>query len=514
MNAPAVSAAPSRVEVAALAVILGLGAWFRFTGLSQGIPFSLGVDEPEIIDRAVLMMRTGRFNPAPFFDYPSLYIYVQAVVAVARFLFGAISGSWETLAQADSAQFYLWGRAVTAALGTATIFVVYRVGRRFGVAAGLLAALLMATQSLHVRESHFVLTDVPMTFFVALTLLISVRAVERGRWTSFLGAGITAGLAAATKYNGGLAILMPFVALLFAGSQNRSLRSFVAVPLGAAAAFLVAAPYTLLELPAFLDAFGRLVNMYSRAGRLAETATVTYLKHLRISMGLTGLLVAGASLAVMTVRLRRGSRSERATVAMLLVFVPAWFLMTADQGGIRYARYLVPLLPGLAVLMGASMAWAVTESSKRLARPALGIAAVVAVLILTVGQPALWSWRFARDQSKTWTTALTYDWLVGNLPAGARVVVETRQILLPPDRFVSANVPRLIERSADDYLEDGVQFLVASSQSFGPFVSETGSGSPEGLAYRALFRRLQLVHHVSPSGDHPGAELRVYRLVP
>jgi len=164
--------------------------------------------------------------------------------------------------------------------------------------------------------------------------------------------------------------------------------------------------------------------------------------------------------------------------------------------------------------MGATIAWAGAESSRWITRPAIRIAAVSAVLVLTLWQPALSSWRFAQDQAKTWTTELTYDWLLGNLPSGAHVVVETRQILLPPGRFVSTNVPRLIERSADDYLEEGVQFLVASSQSFGPFVGDSAQGTPEGLAYRALFRRLQLLHHVSPSGDHPGAELRVYRLAP
>ena len=41
---------------------------------------ALGVDEPEVMERAVRMMKTGDFNPH-FFDYPSLYMYVQAVVA-------------------------------------------------------------------------------------------------------------------------------------------------------------------------------------------------------------------------------------------------------------------------------------------------------------------------------------------------------------------------------------------------------------------------------------------------
>ena len=47
--------------------------------------FAIGVDEPQIMERVVRMMKTGDFNPH-FFDYPSLYIYVQLVVAVLRYL--------------------------------------------------------------------------------------------------------------------------------------------------------------------------------------------------------------------------------------------------------------------------------------------------------------------------------------------------------------------------------------------------------------------------------------------
>ena len=80
------------------------------------------------------MMKTGDFNPH-FFDYPSLYMYVQAVVAVFRFAVGAMQGMWNGLAQAPTEDFYVWGRAVTAILGTATVWIVYRSGMRSRVAA-------------------------------------------------------------------------------------------------------------------------------------------------------------------------------------------------------------------------------------------------------------------------------------------------------------------------------------------------------------------------------------------
>ena len=164
------------------------------------------------MSRVVQMMRTGDFNPH-FFDYPGLYFYVQLGVAVLRFLAGATRGEWNALDQVDTPDFYLWGRAVTAILGTLTVVLVYRVGMRWGARHAALAAGLMAVMPLHVRESHYVLTDVPVTFFVTLTLLLTLGAHERERATSFAWAGAAAGLAAATKYPGALVIVVPLIAV-------------------------------------------------------------------------------------------------------------------------------------------------------------------------------------------------------------------------------------------------------------------------------------------------------------
>ena len=73
------------------------------------------------MERAVRMMQTGDFNPH-FFDYPTLYMYVQAVVAVVPLprRRGA-RASGRRSARRRPSDFYLWGRAVTALLGTATV---------------------------------------------------------------------------------------------------------------------------------------------------------------------------------------------------------------------------------------------------------------------------------------------------------------------------------------------------------------------------------------------------------
>ncbi|MGH9195175.1 MAG: phospholipid carrier-dependent glycosyltransferase, partial [Acidimicrobiia bacterium] len=138
---------PSQVGIT---LILLVAAVLRFRGLSSGIPYAVGVDEPAIMDRVVQMMKTGDLNPH-FFDYPTLYFYIQLFVACARFLSGAISHRWISLDQVGAADFYLWGRAVTALFGTATVYLVYRIGMRWGTRHALLGAGLMAVSSNHIR---------------------------------------------------------------------------------------------------------------------------------------------------------------------------------------------------------------------------------------------------------------------------------------------------------------------------------------------------------------------------
>ena len=162
-----------RTSRMALAVVLVAAAVLRFWAIRHGIPYAVQVDEPEIVERAVNMMRSGSLHPH-FFDYPGLSLYVQLVVSIVRFIAGAISGEWYSLAQATTESFYLWGRIVTASFGIATVLLVYQAGMRWGARHALLASGLMAVLPLHVRYSHYVLTDTPLTFFVTLTFLLSL----------------------------------------------------------------------------------------------------------------------------------------------------------------------------------------------------------------------------------------------------------------------------------------------------------------------------------------------------
>ena len=91
--------------------------------------------------------------------------------------------------EAWTGEFYHWARIVTALIGTLTVYIVFRTASTVGRDVGLIAAAAMAVQPQHVRESHFALTDMPLTFFVALTALLSLRAAEGGTLRWFFVAG-------------------------------------------------------------------------------------------------------------------------------------------------------------------------------------------------------------------------------------------------------------------------------------------------------------------------------------
>ena len=332
---------------AALAVVVAFGAALRFWNIDMGMPYRIGPDEPVIAERAIHMMRTGDFDPR-FYDYPGLYIYLQLIVGCVRFVTGAMAGLWRSVNEFHPEHMFLWTRMLNAAIGTMTIALVYRAGIRWGHWVALTAAAIFAVWPNHVRESHFALTDVPLTFLTAATLLLSLRAYETSRLSWFLAAGAGAGLAAATKYSGAYALLLPLVAacVIRAPASARLAAAALAV-VASVFAFLIAAPYTLLDLPRFLNAFGAL-SAYYRPRPFGEGAS-TYIGHLRVAIGQSGLIVVGAGILWGTWRSLRDDDLRR---WLLVVIFPLVYFYSVSTKYLIFGRYLLPVVPFLCLIMG------------------------------------------------------------------------------------------------------------------------------------------------------------------
>jgi 4-amino-4-deoxy-L-arabinose transferase-like glycosyltransferase len=499
----------SKAEWATAVAVIGLAAALRFAWIGAGVPAAVASDEPFVMERAFAMMVTGNFNPQVF-DYPSFYMYMQTALASLRFVVGAFQGKWYLLSHVTASDFYVWGRSLTALLGTLTVVVVWRVGRRLSPTAGLLAAAFLAVQPQHVRDSHVVLTDVPMTFFVALTMLASIRACETRRLTALALAGAAAGLAAATKYTGGIALVMPVVAAVWtswdAAGRARAAGTAVAA---SAVAFLVGAPYTVLDLPAFLNGFGYLAKAHASGAPPATPAWWTYLLHLDINLGFLLLCASLLGLGVGLVQAFRAEAPTRVVWAISVVFSVVFFAQVSGQT-IVYGRYLLPMIPPLLVLAAGALDLAAARWGPAIRSDSWRRLVMAVVVLAVMTPPALRTGTLLSAMSKTTSNEIAYDWIIEHVPTGSRVVVEAEGMKLP-NRFDARNVQRLIDHSYQDYLNEGADYLVASSLASRGAMAGTGT---DGLAYRDLFQHMQLVFAVSPTRENPGSAIRVYRLMP
>lgn len=498
-----------RTSRLALAIVLISAAFLRLWAIHRGIPYAVQVDEPEIVERALNMMRSGSLHPH-FFDYPGLSLYLQLVVSIVRFVSGAIAGEWYSLAQATGGSFYLWGRIVTALFGVATVLLVYQIGMRWGARHALLASGLMAVLPLHVRYSHYVLTDTPLTFFVTLTFLLSLVAHERGTLASFVIAGAAAGLAAATKYNGGVALLMPLLACwMTVPLRPGRLKTALTTIAASAGAFLLFAPYTILDLPAFLDNFARLANQY-RVAVVGESLWVLYFKYLvRHTFGWPAFLLALGGMGLGIVRLVRGP--GRVRWALAVVFSLVYYTMLTTQK-IVFARYLLPLTPTLCVLAATGVVSGVSLLRRyeipRAARTALIAALTIAALL----PPALISIRGDRDMARESTVDQAYSWILQNIPAGASIVLERRVMLLPA-QYRTTYVGQLRRKTYEQMRSEGAEYLIANSEAYGPALLAPHQYPDDYNDYMLLFTQSREIHTVKPTAGVPGPELRILQIV-
>jgi hypothetical protein len=269
----------------------------------------------------------------------------------------------------------------------AGLALVYLVGRRlFDPWAGIAAAAVFTVSSLHIQTAHFVGADLPQALFVLGVFFFSARLRDRERLTDWVGAGVCAGLAAATKYNGLLSLVAP--ALVFAelrlreGWRSALLPRRWAGPLAVLAAFATAfalATPLLLRPHDALAAIRSNMRMsatfhvpppWTLAGRLRFVAEIWY--HpldvlLRFFEPLPGWLVL-ASVGVFVAR--RRWRESFLWIYPLVLF-PVGVLGFPAGEGYHHLGTLTPLI----WVLGSVAA----DGLRALRRPTLQLAAAAAV---------------------------------------------------------------------------------------------------------------------------------------
>ncbi|MDQ6773138.1 MAG: glycosyltransferase family 39 protein [Candidatus Dormibacteraeota bacterium] len=385
--------------LAPVAVAGLLAAW----SLNFGLPFLFRPDEDVMVGRAVRMAVDHSLDPL-FYNYPPLGFWL---LAAAEAGLGRIPGQHLGPATVvDPTAEYLVARVLSVvAFILAVLFVHLTARRTWGGLAGLVAGVALAVSPLAVRQAHFATTDGLAMALVAAALWAAVRARGQG---GLLVAGAICGLAAATKYTSGAALVAVLVLAAMGPGSGRTGRLTAAVA-GAAvpfAAVMVVAGHPRDYLQGLLFLGGRAGGAYDTPiGWIAHT---TLSVPFGLGLGTTAVVAAGILVAL----LRR-----HALDVALLAFVVVYALLIGFSHEVFF-RYVMPVLPALCVLAGG-----VARAAPGLTGRIAGAAGLIALLLTLPAAYA--SVQTDRLLGQTDTRRQAADWLLANAAPGSQLRISS-----------------------------------------------------------------------------------------
>jgi 4-amino-4-deoxy-L-arabinose transferase-like glycosyltransferase len=442
---------------AAFVAILAGAAALRLVGIRYGLPYGslLDPDEQNVVPRAWRMAHGGGLDPH-FFDWPTLTTYL-----VAPF-------QWF-----DASPSYLTGRLVIVALALVGVAAAWWLGARaYGVTAGAIAAAVTAVDTTHVAFSHAAVTDIPLTTFTTLALVLLVA----GR---FELAGAAIGLATAAKYPA--AVLVVPLAVVCWGRW----RTLILSSLFAAVTFFAASPFVIIDGRSTWSALRRIQSEHRRGWLGFEHdpwSGIVFAHRLWDGMGPVLLIAAMALIGALA---RRGSRAD----LVLGSFVVAYYLSLLPLHS-HFSRYVLPLVPALGALAGR-----------------LRAAAPVTLLLLVV--PLTWSIREDKRLTRTDTRIVAARWIGAHVPKGAVIAAESSTAVPPGYRVVSIRLPLPGHDSRPDL--DGARWALTSGA-----VADRVLAAQDLYPRRAAFyaRLPRPAYRVERKGKLNGPWVAVYRLYP
>ena len=503
------------VEMLGIAAILLIAASLRLWSLGFDLPYIYHPDEPISITISQNMFKRGDLSPH-FFEYPSLFFYLQALAYVPYYLVGKLAGVFQArtdlltpvtivmgVTRAQLPGLVLLERMITVVCGVGTVLLTFVIGKRLTAHAGvgLLAALMLAVSPSNVSNSRFITPDTFVAFFAVAAVLAALQVYRDGKTSQYVLAGLLAGCTASTKYNGGLVLVSLLAAHYLRRGERRQLYiGLMSFGLG----FLATTPFALVEWRTFIrDAGYQAIHYATGHAGMEGGAFGWYMRNLWQTMAIISVLALGEML--------RGVFERRKDILLLAAFPLTYFVFIVRLA-VRNDRTFLPITPFLCVLAASLLAylWAHAKTLRSSTWRNAAVGAVASLTVLCLAQP---TWRTVADSTRrvvVTSRETARAWLSENLPDGTRIAMESYSPFLSSDRFAIRGIESMIEHGPEWYVENGFDYLVFSQEMYGRFYREPDKYRVEVSRYDKLFRQFTLARLFTDGGY----EVRLYRVKP
>ena len=271
------------------------------------------------------------------------------------------------ISPAAMGQIHLAGRILNCFFGAGLAALTFAIASRgINKTGAIIAASIVAVAPALVVHSRFQTVDMLATLLAVASIYACIRMIEPeasiAKWAVW--AGVFAGLSAGTKYIGIIALAGLFVAAIIIKQP----KTIVLGALAAVAVFVISTPGCILDREAFIRDFVFELN-HSKAGHgvvfMATSPALIF--HI-------GNLSAGASILTLIVGLvgLGTAVAKKLNWAIILTVFFLIYYLGVSGGQIKFMRYILPLIPVLAIGVG-YVIQRIQESGKEKLGLALGL---------------------------------------------------------------------------------------------------------------------------------------------
>lgn len=384
--------------------------------------------------------------------YPSLIPRLYSLLPFPEMPARA-SGPGSEAVHLDAASWpYLRVRTGIALLSTVGVALLWLLARRLlSPTAALAATFFLATSLLSILFSQQGRPHTPQAAMALATVLASLRVLDRPTLGRIVAASLVGAVAAACLQNGLIALLPLFTAVFLArrGAPGDGPRKLLVPLVIAGACVLAAAAIALPFYPGlpYYDSTG--LHMGGPATRahnipmdLGNAVRLVGLRQAAIVLWahdpLLAVLGGAGVIAGIFALLRRWKtieRSRRVELAVLAAYVVPYLAVLAPNPFV-FERFLLPMLPYLALLAGWVVAGLVALVSARTSSRGLATAAGALVAALFLAPPAYVAVRYDQVARAPDKLELAAQWIRENVPPSSVIATSPSTalpLLLDPD---------------------------------------------------------------------------------
>ncbi len=516
-----------------LVLIILLSAGFiRYQGITFGLPLAPHPDELLIINKASSIVKNADFNPH-FFNYPSLFIYMQSALIKAQYEVGEMTGKEYSFTAIDRSATFVLGRLLTLVLSLGTIYIVYVIGTvLFDRTAGLVSTLFIAFSFLHITHSYVATVDSPMVFWAMLAFLMSARIFLHGPQAGYyILNGIFIGLAIGTKYTAFIALVPLIYAHLYRHAFSIKTifdRNVMLVFLALALAFIISTPYAIMDFQKFYTDILWEARHYAETGHpgyeAASTSYLAYGSHLLHGFGLIPIIISFLGLVHLI-------RNNTLTALLVLLFPLSFFLFVGSYK-VCFERNLLIAIPFLSLFAGYGTAAAFQSYFAKVNYCAIKVRKKQSVTLLTdknfylslilvtaglavlygIYSQGLKSYEHMKNISLPNTIWISTKWIEGNIPPGSKIALDY-YTPRPDKTLFKLDYSGLCGLAKKSNLER-YDYLVASSGDYGRFFMKREEKYEQVVKnYETIFTRYTLIKEFTANNvDMTGPTIKIFKV--